>query len=553
MRETSELWQTLRSNNANVEYKWNVGGIDYGAEAEISHSVEHALFDDFGIGNATIAKLTLRVVADNIQRSSRVQRYIRLTDGENTSEWVKAGTFWTNRRSSDEDDWTLEAYDAMRKADAVFLPEGDTGTWPRTVSTVVNEICTRMSVKLDSRTTLRDYAVSYPNDLTMREMLGHIAAAHGGNFIITYDGTLYLVPLVSSAEVDDIGDDLVDCIDNGKRPAITRVTLWYDDESAYTAGNDTGLTLEADCPWATQTITNNVLALVRGYSYQAFTASAVNLDPMHELGDPLLVGGLTSMLAKLEDDGGGFPNISAPGSLDEEDEYPSEGPLQRELNRTVKLGTSYYGTTIDRANGLIIQKVNSLGGSETRAILNSDELSFYDENGNKVLYLDPATGNYKFVGDVTVQEGSININDKFVVDEQGNVSMSGEASIYGGRYYAGRPNDNDGYSEMSSGGFRVVNSEGQLKLLLGYNTTDLDYPFIELGAGGGSSSSKGLIKKFVDGLWIGNDAPKYESGYFSPASGYIGVFFRFTDNKAYVVQGADMMNIYTGDAVARFG
>lgn len=553
MRETSELWKELRARHADIEAKWDIAGVEYGADAEISHRIEHALYDDLSIGNATIAKLTLHIIAADIPRGAKIQRYIRLVSGDTVSEWVKAGTYWTNRRSSDEDDWTLEAYDAMRKADAVYLAEGDTGTWPRTVSSVVSDICDRIGVTLDSRTSLQNYAVEYTNDLTMREILGHIAAAHGGNFIITSDETLYLVPLVPVGEADDIGDNLVDCINNGKREAITRVMLWYDDENAFSAGDETGMTLEVDCPWATKTMASNVLALVSGYAYQAFTASAVDLDPAHELGDPVLVSGLTSVLAKLEDNGDGFPDISAPGELEEEDEYPSEGPLQRELNRTVKLGQSYYGTTIDRESGLTVQKVNPLGGVETRAVLNSDELAFYDENGNVALYFDTSTGKYKFVGDVTVQKGSININDQFIVDEDGNVSMSGEASIYGGRYYAGTPDDNEGYSEMSSTGFRVFNSLGQLKLLFGYNTSDLDYPFIELGAGGGAAKSKGLIKKFVDGLWIGNDEPKYDSGYFSPASGYIGLFFSFTDNKAYVVSGSSMMNIYTGDAVARFG
>ena len=36
------------------------------------------------------------------------------------------------------------------------------------------------------------YTVEYPNDYTMREALGFIAAAHGGNFIITDAGRLLL-------------------------------------------------------------------------------------------------------------------------------------------------------------------------------------------------------------------------------------------------------------------------------------------------------------------------------------------------------------------------
>lgn len=553
MRETTELWKTLRAANADIEVKWNINGTEYYANSEVSHRIEHTLFDDVSIGNASTAKLTLHIIALDIPRASKIQRYIRLTSGDSATDWVKAGTFWVNRRSSDDDDWTLEAYDAMRKADAPFLGEGDTGTWPRTTRNVIEEICARIGVTLDERTNLKNYSIEYPNDLTMREMLGHIAAAHGGNFIITHDETLYLVPLLPNGTADDIGDDLASCFDNGKREAISRVTLWYDDDNYYTAGTDTGLTLEADIPWATKTIANAVLAAVNGYAYQAYSAAKANIDPAHELGDPLTVNGLASVLAQIDDDGGGFPDIAAPGKLEDADEYPVEGPLQRALNRTVKLGQSYYGTTIDRESGLTVQKVNALGGLDTRAVINSDTLAFYDEDGEPVLYFDPSTGKYKFVGDVTVQEGSININDKFVVDEDGNVEMSGEASIFGGKYYAGSPEDEQGYSEMTSTGFSVVNALGQVKLVFGYVSSNFDYPFVELGSGDGASGTKGLLKKFQDGLWIGNDAPKSATGMFSPQSGYIGIFFKFSDNKAYVVSGTNMLNLYTGDTVARFG
>lgn len=553
MRETSKLWEALREKNANVEYKWEIEGETYGADAEISHSVSLSLFEDFGIGNATIAKLTLHIVAEEIPRGAKIQRYVRRNDGDSVTEWMPAGVFWTNRRSCEEDEWTVEAYDAMRRADAVFLEEGDPEVWPRPLSEVMNEICTRIGVTLDSRTVLQNYSVAYPNDLTMREILGHIATAHCGNFVITGSGTLYLVPLIPKGTADDLGEDFVDCADNGKREPISRVTIWYADEEAVSVGDDTGLTLQADCPWITTEIASSILEAVKGYSYQAFSATAVNVDPAHELGDPLLLGGLSCIIAKIEDDGSGFPDISAPGSLEDKDEYPDEGPLQKELGRTVKLGQDYYGTSIDRTNGLTVQRINALGGVNARAVFNSDELSFYNESGAKVLYFDPATGKFKFVGDVDVQNGSININDKFVVDENGDVKMSGKSSIYGGKYYAGDPEDDKGYSEMTSSGFQVINALGQLKLLFGYTSSEYDYPFIELGSGDNSSGSKGLLKKFQDGLWIGNNAPKNASGVFSPRSDYIGLFFSFTDNAAYVVSGRDMSNIYTGDAIAKFG
>ena len=67
------------------------------------------------------------------------------------------------------------------------------------------------------------------------------------------------------------------------------------------------------------------------------------------------------------------------------------------------------------------------------------------------------------------------------------------------------------------------------------------------------ANSRGIVEKFVDGLWIGNGIAIDASGYFSSQDGCNGIFVKFTDGKTYVVNGSNMMNVYTGDAIARFG
>ena len=61
----------------------------------------------------------------------------------------------------------------------------------------VAEICHLMDVELDSRTVLNgSYTIDYPaNDWTLRDVLGFIGAAHAGNWIITNEGKLLLIPL----------------------------------------------------------------------------------------------------------------------------------------------------------------------------------------------------------------------------------------------------------------------------------------------------------------------------------------------------------------------
>lgn len=86
----------------------------------------------------------------------------------------------------------------MRKADVVWDPDQSLN-FPMTMPDAVNIFCQLMGVELDSRTVLNSsYTIDYPaNDYTIRNELCFIAAAHGGNWIITDAGELLLIPLLS--------------------------------------------------------------------------------------------------------------------------------------------------------------------------------------------------------------------------------------------------------------------------------------------------------------------------------------------------------------------
>lgn len=199
---TSALWrELLHKPGTEREYKFDVAGTEYGKDAEVSHSVESQLFEEFGIGNACCATLKMALYADNVPRAATINRYLRLVNGTQATAWIPKGTFFTNKRSRDGDYWEIEAYDAMRKADVVWEP-AQSLTFPMSMLTAVNLFCQMMGVKLDKRTVLNSaYTIDYPsNDYTIRNELCFIAAAHGGNWIMTDEGNLLLVPLLSMPE-----------------------------------------------------------------------------------------------------------------------------------------------------------------------------------------------------------------------------------------------------------------------------------------------------------------------------------------------------------------
>lgn len=202
---TSELWKTLwRTPGTEREYGFDINGVWYGPEQEVSHSVNSGLYEKFGFGNATIASLTLSLFADNIPRGATIKRFVRLRNGGQASEWLPKGIFFINRRSEDDGRWTVEAFDSMRKADVVWVPREDL-EFPEEglpMTDAVIEFARIMDVKIDPRTKLNAaYTIDYPaNDYTIRDELRFIAAAHAGNWVITDVGKLLLVPLMSEPE-----------------------------------------------------------------------------------------------------------------------------------------------------------------------------------------------------------------------------------------------------------------------------------------------------------------------------------------------------------------
>lgn len=174
-----------------------------------------------------------------------------------------------------------------------------------------------------------------------------------------------------------VGKDVTSFSNNGKYKPISRVTLLVDDENSLTAGDDTGMEVIASCPHATQPMVNALLQTMKGYQYQAYEAGAANIDPAAELGDGVTVGGIYSPLSKLSDDGRGYSDISSPGELEIDDEYPSGGYIKQEFNRKIAETRSLITKTSEE----IMLKVEGIDGKYTEVKTTLDGLTVTDQSG----------------------------------------------------------------------------------------------------------------------------------------------------------------------------
>ena len=135
---------------------------------------------------------------------------------------------------------------------------------------------------------------------------------------------------------------------------FTGVKLWCDDEKYFFSGDETGRVLEADLPWATQEIADNVLASIGGFVYQPFSAQNALLDPAAEIGDGVSVGGVYSVLAAVDTkfDALFASNISAPSDEEIDHEYHYVKPEKR-LEKRVSKMTAELRVMSDSITGLV--------------------------------------------------------------------------------------------------------------------------------------------------------------------------------------------------------
>lgn len=145
--------------------------------------------------------------------------------------------------------------------------------------------------------------------------------------------------------------------------AYSKVIINVTAELYYQAGNDTGRTLEIDCPWGTQAMANNLLSSLQGFQYQPFTAESAILDPAAELGDGITVNGIYGGIFKLTLRSGVLhaADVSAPQDEEIDHEYQYTPASERKIERRLNNMQSELSVQADQ----IAAKVDETGGNSS--------------------------------------------------------------------------------------------------------------------------------------------------------------------------------------------
>lgn len=561
-------WAEAKSGLYRWESRVTIGGVEHSEGYIYELSISSALFSGgtVGIGGCVSKEIDLTVKPrGTIPRMAEIVVWIRPVADGITTDWLKKGVFYIDTRQEDATTGllTIHGYDAMLKTERLYLEGGSsTETWPQPMVDVAYKIAERIGVDVDERSAIDpDITVGYPVGYTMRELLSHIAAANGGNWVMTDVGELRLVSLCESDDEIDLNFMVSSLEASPVFDPISRVTLLLD-EASYTAGDNTGRAIEATCPWATQAMTNDLISRIRGYIYQPYSAQGTLLDPAAELGDTVVLGTARGCLASMKTTFGALcvSDIEAPADEEIDHEFPYEPTANREITRKFAQTRSEIKQTVD---GITLSVTNDEDGTSSKfelkygdAVLSSGNISF-DGYATFTGLSDGTTvidGGCIQTGTVLadlIKAGVLQSKDggeTFKLDlDRGTFSMRG----------SGQFQSSDGSSYIVVEGDELVlyaqdENTGEYldKLRMGYisgpspsGSSVIDYPYMMFGKS--NTTEVGLIKKFVNGFWVGNSAPLNASGNFEGVDGAAGIFVNTKTGQTYAVEGTKMRNIYS--------
>lgn len=288
---------------------------------------------------------------------------------------------------------------------------------------------------------------------------------------------------------------------------ISRVDLLDENgDLLHTAGDDTGRTLEAVHPDATQEMAESILASVRGFTYRPYEAQEALLDPAAELGDGITLGGVYSLLAHASTDYDALclSDLEAPASDEIDEEYPYQDPLERLIQRNIQSVRSFITKTAEEINLTVedldkqlgttlrvgldgVTITNATGQSVTisGSQIDAKTINAADIDAKKIRASDLQLSGVLSFGDLT---GTTNVALKTDIPSDSEITTITKNAIRTATINA---------SQITTGAFAASSLSLDGLLALKHGTTTYGYMGVNLDKGGPSISDSGKNNFFV--------------------------------------------------------
>lgn len=179
----------------------------YGEDRLIRLAINNAMFTGTpSLGKAVAGEVDVEMIEPlgNIPRMAAIRAYCRIFNNSLKSDWIEQGTYYIDTREirqnfHGENVLKLHGFDAMLMTEQAYVWDL---TAPATDIDVVRDIAAQLQLDVDERTVdimTKGYTIEseQTGQYTMREILGYLAGAYAGSFIMSPQNELRLVQLIT--------------------------------------------------------------------------------------------------------------------------------------------------------------------------------------------------------------------------------------------------------------------------------------------------------------------------------------------------------------------
>lgn len=283
-------------------------------------------------------------------------------------------------------------------------------------------------------------------------------------------------------------------------PGYSRVTIYAGqnekgENKIYTAGDDTGTTLEITNEWGTPEMATAILKKIQGWRYQPYKAGGSSIDPSSEIGDAVTISDIYGGIFAKKTTYGKYirTDLEAPSKEEVEHEFQVQSPTDRQYARF----TSDVRSKLTIQAEAIEARVEKVHGKTTESFwwsLQSDGWSVGNQSG-AIFKVNSSGAEVEgeiratsgSIGGFTIKDGYLCTNGQYWNGSNSNGIYIGPEGIQCGSASAGVQLTSDGNLYAENGYFRGNVSAGK----------------IDYGGDDGYFSGSGLVSHSVYGSQIG--------------------------------------------------
>lgn len=449
MKEVQQNYISLRAQNGTY-YKARIllaGGRTYGINKIVTRAgepvlkIDAALFDGSGpqVGNAHSSQCEFVVLEQSAHwpRMAKFEVQVQLcsADGNQQSDWLSMGKFYTDVRSDDSyGHLKIQAFDGMLKLETGWTDiVPGSAEFPMTSRAWANMIQNAGLATFEDLQQLDNSKafIGLNTATTIRDVLKSIAAANGGNWMMTTDEKLRLVKfrnpvaVTTHATTSDyvwLGKSVSGFNRSPALNPVSGVRLEAEDGTVSIAGNDSQYMLRGSCEFTTN-VGPATLALTNtsGYVYRPFDAPKAILDPITELGDIVVIDGQGYQAMRLSWTLGALITADIGADYDEEvdHEYQMLSPQTKTLRKALA-ATNKVASTVISQTSQQIQLLASSIGDEITNLQNQIDGNIQSWSGNEV----PTNDNFPVTS--WEDDPSEHVGDVYLVNIDAGIPQAGQ-------------------------------------------------------------------------------------------------------------------------------